>query len=103
MNRVRTGKIYVTLLFVYIFWKADPSENFKASLEEIIVMRSEKMKGNTCVKKFVFLKLAGLHLATSLTNNFPGFWLNKHLPMATSSSYTKCLKGTCEIVIVYSG
>ena len=77
MNRVRTGKIYVTLLFVYIFWKADSSENFKASLEEIIVMRSEKMKGNTCVKKFVFLKLAG--------------------------SYTKCLKGTCEIVIVYSG
>ena len=36
------------------------------------------------------------------TDKFQGPRLNKHLPMATSLSYTKCLKSTCEIVIVYA-
>ena len=43
MNRNCTRKIQVTLLFVYIPRKKECSHNFKTSLEEVIVMRSEKM------------------------------------------------------------
>ena len=56
-----------------------------------------------------FCKLTGWHLATSLhqvnifTKNFYGFSLNGYLSMATSLSYTKCLKSAFEIVIVYAG
>ena len=38
-----------------------------------------------------------------LTDSFRGFWLNEHLPMATSPSYTKCWKSTCRVVISYAG
>ena len=57
----------------------------------------------------VFCKLTGWHLATSLhqvnifTKNCYGFSLNGYLSMATSLSYTKCLKSAFEIVIVYAG
>ena len=37
-------KLQVTLLFAYISWKKLFSHTFKASLEEVIVMHSEKMK-----------------------------------------------------------
>ena len=65
MNRSWTGKIQVTLLFVYISWKKGYTHNVKASSEEVIVMR--------------FF-------------NFEGYWLNEHLSITTSRSYTKCLK-----------
>ena len=74
-------------------------------------MRSEKMKAkylNRYLWKRFFRKLAGWYLATSLrinffTDEFYGFWSNQHFPVTTSRSYTKCLKSTCEIVIVYAG
>ena len=45
MNRNWTGKLEeVALLFAYISWKKLCSHNFKISSEEVIVMRSEKMK-----------------------------------------------------------
>ena len=58
--------------------------------------------------KTFFSKLSGWHLATSqqinfFTDSFQGFWLNEHIPMAVSCFYTKCLKSTCEIVLVYAG
>ena len=60
-----------------------------------------------CKKRFFLCKFAGWNLATLLrinffTNNFQGFWLNEHLPMATSRSCTKYLKSTCERVMVYA-
>ena len=45
MNRNWTGKLEeVALLFAYISWKKLCSHTFKISSEEVIVMRSEKMK-----------------------------------------------------------
>ena len=44
MNRNGTGKLQVTLLFAYISGKKLCSHIFKASSEEVIVMRSEKTK-----------------------------------------------------------
>ena len=57
------------------------SHNFKVSLEEVIMMRSDKMNGKFMKKdasKNFFRKLAGWHLAISLrinfcTDYFPGF------------------------------
>ena len=59
-----------------------------------------------CERVF-FHKLAGWYLATLLpvnffTDSFSEFWLIEHLLMANSRSYTKCLKSTSEIVIVYN-
>ena len=57
MNRICTRKIQVTLLFVYIPRKKECSHNFKTSLEEVIVMRSEKMNAKyvkECVWKSFF-------------------------------------------------
>ena len=56
-------------------------------------------------KRVFFRKLAGQHPATSLrinffTDNFQGFRLNEHRPMAISRSCAKCLKSTCEIVFI---
>ena len=53
MNRNWTGKIQVTLLLVYIFWKKESSHSFKASLEEVIVIRSDKMK-EKYIKEYTF-------------------------------------------------
>ena len=53
MNRNWTGKIQVTLLFVYISWKKELWHNFKASSEEVIVMRSEKMNAKY-IKEYVW-------------------------------------------------
>ena len=81
MNRNWTGKLQVTVLFTYIFRKKLCPHTFKASLEEVIVMRSEKMKakymkGNVqkqppqvFYKKGVlknFVKFTGKHLCQSL-------------------------------------
>ena len=55
MNRNCTGKIQVTLLFVYISWKKEYLHNIKASLEEVIAMRSEKMKAKY-IKEYVWAK-----------------------------------------------
>ena len=60
------------------------------------------------MRKSFLVNFAGRHLATSLrinffADNFHGFWLNEHFPMATSCSYTRCLKNPCEIVIAYAG
>ena len=56
-------------------------------------------------KRVFFCKLAGQHPATSLrinffTDNFQGFRLNEHRPMAISRSCAKCLKSTCEVVFI---
>ena len=80
---------------------------FKASLEEVIVLPSEKIKAK-CMKedmwKSFFHKLAGWYLATSLqinffTYNFQQFYVNKRLQMATFPFHIKCLKSTCEIFL----
>ena len=111
MNCNGTGKIQITLLFVYISWKRDRLYNFKASLEEVIVMLSETMNAkyikSMCKRVFFFCKLEGWHHAESLwieffTDNFQGFGLNDNIPMATSRNCAKCLKNTCEINIVYA-
>ena len=44
MNRNWTGKLQVTLLSAYIFWKKLRSHTLKASSKEVIMMFSEKMK-----------------------------------------------------------
>ena len=44
MNRNWTGKLQVTILFACISWKKLYSHTFKAPLEEVIVIYSEKMK-----------------------------------------------------------
>ena len=44
----------VTLLFIYIFGKKEWLENFKAFSEEVIVMRSEKIKDK--IRKGVSVK-----------------------------------------------
>ena len=49
MNRHWTGKLQVTRLSAYISRKKLCSQTFKASLEEVIVMHSEKMK-EKCLK-----------------------------------------------------
>ena len=49
MNRHWTGKLQVTRLAAYISRKKLCSQTFKASLEEVIVMHSEKMK-EKCLK-----------------------------------------------------
>ena len=43
-DRNWTGKLQVTLIFVYTSWKKLCSHILKASSEEVFVMRSEKMK-----------------------------------------------------------
>lgn len=104
-------KYKATLIFIYISWRKEYLHNFKVSLENVILMRSEDMKVKCikeCVKKFFFRKLAGWDLTTLLqinffTDNFRWFWLNEHLRMATSPSHTKYLKSTGKIVIVYAG
>ena len=102
MNRNWTDKIQVTLLFVSISWKKEYLHDFKASLEEVIVMLSEGNEGNEGkIHKGVCLKEC--RYVNFFTGNLQGFWLKEHIRMATSRSYTTCLKGTCEIVIAYSG
>ena len=44
MSRNWTGKLQVTLLSAYISWKKLCSHTFKAFLEEVILMHSDKMK-----------------------------------------------------------
>ena len=76
-----TGKLQATLAFAYICWKKFCSHAFKASSEEVIVMRSLKMKSKYMkedVWDSFFRKLAGWHLATSVqitlfADNFQGF------------------------------
>ena len=70
----------------------------------------EKMKAKYIEEYIqkVFCKLAGWHLVTSqrinlFIDNFQGFWLIEHLPMASSGSYTNNFKSTCEIVAVCAG
>ena len=53
MNGNWTGKIQATLLFIYIFWKKECLHNFKVSLENVILMRSEDMKVK-CIKEYVW-------------------------------------------------
>ena len=72
MNRNWAGKLQVILLFGYITRKKLCSQTFKASSEEVIVMRSEKMKEKYMkedVWKSSFHKLAGCHLAITLRTN----------------------------------
>ena len=56
MKRNWTGKLQVTLLFVYIFWKKVCSHTFKASFEKVTVKLSEKIKvkkhKGECLKEF---------------------------------------------------
>ena len=81
MNRNWTSKVQVTVLFTYIFWKILYPYTFKASLKEVIVIRSEKMKAKymkenvqkqppeVFYKKGVlrnFVKFTGKHLCQSL-------------------------------------
>ena len=68
-------------------------------LGRIHVMHPEKMKAKYKQKyawKSFFNKLASWNPSTELRitffkDNFQGFWLRKHLLMATSRSRTKCL------------
>ena len=63
----------MSLLFAYISLMKLCSHTFKVSSEEVILMRSEKMKAKHMkedVRKSFFRKLAGWHLATSLPINF---------------------------------
>ena len=70
MNCNWTGKLQVTLLSAYISRKKLCSQTFKASLEELIVMHSEKMKAKYMkedVWKSLFLltcRLASRNLKT---------------------------------------
>ena len=67
MNLNWTGKLQVTLLSAYISWKKLCLHTFKTSLEEVIVVYSEKMKAKYMkedVWKSFFRELAGWHLAT---------------------------------------
>ena len=99
MNRNRIGKIHVALPFSFILLKRKECwYNFNASSEEVIVMRPEKMKTKKKKKE----------LATSLRINvfrdtFRRFRLNEHLPTDTYLSYTKCMRSTCKMFIVYAG
>ena len=64
-----TGKLQATPAFAYICWKKFCSHAFKASSEEVIVMRSLKMKSKYMKEDMwdsFFRKLAGWHLATSV-------------------------------------
>ena len=58
---------------IYISWKKLCSRTFKASSEEVIEMRSQKMKPKYLKEdmwKSFFCKLTGWHLATLLQINF---------------------------------
>ena len=64
MNRSWTDKIQVTLLFVSISWKKEYLHDFKASLEEVIVMLPEGNEGNegkihkgVCLKECLYVNL----------------------------------------------
>ena len=53
MNRNWTGKLQVTILFAYIFWKKLCLCTFKASSEEVIVWENEdKIYEGGYVKEF---------------------------------------------------
>ena len=92
------GKIQVTLLFIYILGKKEWLENFKVFSEEVIVMRSEKIKDKIrkgVAVKFFFCKLASWQSPISLRINF---FTHNFQATATSRSCTNCFKSTCEIV-----
>ena len=62
MDRNLTGKLQVRLLFHYISYKKFCSHIFKASSEEVIAMRPEKVKGKYMkedVWKSFFCKFPG--------------------------------------------
>ena len=95
MNRTWTGKLQVTLLSAYISWNKLCLHSFKASLEEVLVIPSEKMKAKYMkedVWKRFFCILPVWHLAISVrinffSDNFQRFLVNEHLWMATSRPY----------------
>ena len=94
MNHDWTGKLQNTIFR----WKKLCSQTFKATLEEVILMHSEKMKAKHMKedvrKSFFFRNIVGWHLGTSLqinffTDSFQGF---QGLRRATCCSCIKCLK-----------
>ena len=73
MNRNWAGKLQVTLLSAYIFWKKLCSHSFKASLEEVTVMYSEKIKAKYMKKdvwKSFFSYNCGLAFHNLITDYF---------------------------------
>ena len=108
MNRVDVDKLQAT---VYIFGTKKCSRTFKASWEEVFVMRSEKKKDKYMkldVWKSLFRKLTSWNLATSLrsnlfTNYSQVFYLNAHFRMANSFFCTKGLKAPAkEYIVAYA-
>ena len=80
MNLNWKFKLQVPLLFAYISWKKLCLHTFKTSSEEVIVMRSEKMKAKHMKEDVwkTFFRKRAWHLSTSLrinffTDNFQGF------------------------------
>ena len=77
-----TGKLQLTLLFSYTFWEKLCSHTFKASLKEVMVIPSDKMKAKYMkedVWKSFFL-LASWHLAIAVQINFFTEILKKWTP-----------------------
>ena len=63
--------------------------------------RNEGLIHAKVCERVFFNKLVGWNSSTELRitffkDNFQGFWLNEHLPMATSRSCKNCLKSTGE-------
>ena len=65
MNCNWSGKIKVTVVFVYISWKQEYWHNFKATSEEVIAIRSEKMKAKYIKKKYERVFFATLQAGIS--------------------------------------